>query len=126
MVVPIYYKFVISKTGRKHLRKTTKGWDFLCLWKDGSTTCAPLKDLKESKPVDNAEYVVGGRVSEEATFAWWVTYTLNKRYHIIAKVKARFPKKSHKFGVELSTSVEEVYRLNQKNNNTLWRDAIKK
>ena len=63
MDLPIDYKFVISNTGRKSLRKTTKGWDFLCLWKDGSTTWAPLKDLKESKPVDIVEYVVGNRIS---------------------------------------------------------------
>ena len=47
MAVPIDYKFVVSKTGSKSLRKTTKGWYFLCLWKYGSTTWAPLKDIKE-------------------------------------------------------------------------------
>ena len=52
IAVTIDDKFVVSKTGRKILRKTTKGWDFLCLWKYGSTTWAPLKDIKESKPVD--------------------------------------------------------------------------
>ena len=51
---------------------------------------------------------------------------MKKRDHIIAKVKARFLKNSHKFGVGLPTSVEEAYRIDQKNNNTLWRDAIKK
>ena len=64
MAVPIYEKFVISKTGRKILRKTTNGWDFLCLWKDGGKTWAPLKYLKESNPVDIAEYVVENRISE--------------------------------------------------------------
>ena len=47
MAVLIYDNFSISKTGRKSLRKTTKGWDFLCLWKYGSTMWAPLKHLKE-------------------------------------------------------------------------------
>ena len=119
-------KFIISKTGRKSLRKTTKGWDFLCLWKDGSSTWAPLKDLKESNPVDIAEYVVGNRISEEAAFAWWVPYTLKKRDHIISKVKARFLKKSHKFGVEVPNSVQGAYDLDMKNDNTFWRDAIHK
>ena len=72
------------------------------------------------------EHVVGNRISEEAAFAWWVPYTLKKRDHIIAKFKARFLKKSHKFDVEVPTSVEEAYKLDKKNNNTLWRDAIKK
>ena len=117
---------MLSKTGRKSLRKTTKGWDFLCLWKDGSSTWAPLKDLKESNPVDIAEYVVGNRISEEAAFAWWVPYTLKKRDHIISKVKVRFLKKSHKFGVEVPNSVQGAYDLDMKNNNTFWRDAIHK
>ena len=126
MAVPIYEKFVVSKTGRKSLRNTTKGCGFLCLWKDGGTTCSPLKDLKESNPVDIAEYVVGNRISEEAAFAWWVPYNLNKRDHIISKVKARLLKKSNKFGVEVPTSVEEGYKLSKNNNNTLFRDAVKK
>ena len=68
---------------------------------------------------------LGNRISEESAFAWSVPYTLKKRYHIIAKVKPRFLKNSH-FGVEVPTLVKEAYRLGQKNNNTLWRDAIKK
>ena len=126
MDVPIYDKFVISKNGRKILSKATKGWDFLCLRKHGSTTWAPLKDLKELNPVDIAEYVVGNRISEESAFAWRVPYTLKKRYHIIAKAKARFLKRYHKFSVGVPTSVEEAYILYQKNSTTLWRDAIKK
>ena len=70
MAVPIYDKFVVSNTRRKSLRKTTKGWYFLCLWKHGIKTWAPQKDPKESNPVDIAEYIVGNRISEEAAFAW--------------------------------------------------------
>ena len=124
--IPIDYKCIISKTGKKSLRKTTKGWDFLCLWKDVSSTWAPLKDLKDSSPVDVAECVVGNMISKEAAFDWWMPYTLKKRDHIISKVKARFLKKSHKFGVEVSTSVEKSYELDKKNGNTLWCDAIQK
>ena len=76
MTVPIYEKFLVSDTGSKSLRNTTKGWNFLYLWKYCSTTWAPLKDLKDSNHVDIVEYVVGNRISEEAAFAWWVPYTL--------------------------------------------------
>ena len=75
--------------------------------------------------MDIAEYVVENTISEESAFAWWVPYTLKKRGHIIAKVKARFLKNYHKFGVEVPTSVKEAYKLNQKNSNTLLREAIK-
>ena len=62
ITVSIDDKFVVSKAVRKSLRKINKGWDILCLWKYGSTTWAPLKYLKESNPVDIAEYVVGNRI----------------------------------------------------------------
>ena len=51
---------------------------------------------------------------------------MKKQDQIIAKVKARFLKKYHKLGVEVPTSAEEAYRLDKKNNNTLWCDAINK
>ena len=89
-------KHIITKPGFKSLRKTTRGWDFLCMWKDGSTTWTPLKDLKESNPVDVFEYVIGNRISEETAFSWWVSYILKKRDRIISKVKASYLNKPYK------------------------------
>jgi hypothetical protein len=43
----MYYKH-----GVKRIRRTTKGWVLLLQWKDGSTTWFPLKDLKESNPIE--------------------------------------------------------------------------
>jgi hypothetical protein len=43
---------------RKHLRKTTHGWHLRVLWKDGMTSWERLVDLKESNPVEVAEYAV--------------------------------------------------------------------
>ena len=34
--------------------------------------------------------------------------------------------KTHKFGIEIPRSVEHAYRLDERNGNTYWRDAIKK
>ena len=126
MDVPLYNKVLVSKTGRKVLRKTTKRLDFLSLWIDGSIMLAQLKDLKESDPVGISKYVIGNIISEEGAFALWVPYILKKRDNIIVKAKARFLNKSHKFGVEVPTSVKEAYKLDKENNNTLWREAIKK
>ena len=72
------------------------------------------------------EYVVGNRIDEEYAFAWWVCYTLKKRDNIITKAKARFIKKSHKFDVEVPTLDKEAYRLDLKNNKTIYHDGIKK
>ena len=44
-------EYINTKRGRK-LRKSTIGWDMLVLWRDGSTSWIPLKQLKESHPVE--------------------------------------------------------------------------
>jgi hypothetical protein len=51
------------------MRRTTKGWQLLLQWKDGSNTWIPLKDLKESNPVDVAEYAVANKLVHEPAFA---------------------------------------------------------
>jgi DeoR/GlpR family transcriptional regulator of sugar metabolism len=57
------------------------------LWKDSSTSWEPLKDLKESDPVQVAEYVVANKLVSEPAFTWWVPFTLKKRDRIIWKLK---------------------------------------
>ena len=48
--------FITTKTGTKCHHKTTKGWEILIQWKDGGTSCASLKDIKESYPVQVTQY----------------------------------------------------------------------
>ena len=52
-------------------RRTTKGWQLLVQWKDGSTSWTPLKDLKESNPIEVAEYAVANKIADEPVFTWW-------------------------------------------------------
>ena len=118
--------YVVTKRGNRKLRKTTIGWDFKILWKDGSTTWLPLRELKESNPVEIAEYVKAHDLVHEPAFIWWVPYTLRKRDMIIAAVNARVTKSTHKYGVRVPQSVEEAFRLDKANGNTLWRDALAK
>ena len=73
--------------GRRKPRKTTEGWELLVLWSDGSKTWIPLKYLKESNPVDVADFAVAENLQEEPAFAWWVPFTLRKRDAIISAVK---------------------------------------
>ena len=49
-------KYAQTKNGRDHLRKTTKGWELLIKWKDKSESWIKLADMKESHPVEVAEY----------------------------------------------------------------------
>jgi hypothetical protein len=49
--------------GRQHQRKTTKGWKLCVQWKDGTTTWKKLADLKESYPVEVAEYAIVNKIN---------------------------------------------------------------
>ena len=46
----------ITVNNRNHHRKTTKGWTLCVEWKDGSSSWERLADLKESYPIQIAEY----------------------------------------------------------------------
>ena len=74
--------------GRKLEKKTTKGWHLCVEWRDGTTSCETLSSLKESFPVEVAEYSVTAGISEEPAFKWWANTVLKKRNQIILKVKS--------------------------------------
>jgi hypothetical protein len=70
--------FMTTRTGTRRRRETTVGWEMLVQWKDLCTTWVSLKDMKESYPIQIAEYTVQARVAEGPAFAWWVAYMLKK------------------------------------------------
>ena len=113
-------------TGRKRPRKTTQGWDLLVLWSDGNQSWIPLKFLKESNPVDVADFAVARGIADEPAFSWWVPYTLRKRDIIISAVKARARRVTHKYGIELPRSVAHAMELDEKNGNKFWTNALAK
>ena len=81
--------FITTGTGMRRRHETTIGWELLAQWKDGSTNWISLNDLKESYPVQTAEYAVVAKIAMEPAFAWWVPHTLKKRNRIISKVKSK-------------------------------------
>ena len=54
------------------------GWDLCVEWRDGSTDWVPLKELKESNPVQVAEYAVVNDLANLPAFRWWVRDTLKR------------------------------------------------
>ena len=80
--------FIMSHNGGRRRKQTTRGWEILLQWKDGSYTWETMKDVKGSYPVQLAEYVHQRKVSEKPAFAWWVPHVLKKRNRIISKVKS--------------------------------------
>ena len=107
------------------MRKTTVGLKFNIKWRDGTTKWVSLKDLKESNPIKVAEYVTACDIEEEPAFAWWVPYTLRKRYRNIASVNSRVRKSSHKYGIEIPTSIKHAEDIDHINKSTFRQDAIK-
>ena len=118
--------YITTKSGQQRLRHSTTGWKFEVLWKDGSSQWVPLKELKASNPIELAEFAVANGIDDEAAFKWWVPFTLRKRDRIISSVNSRVRKVSHKYGIEIPSSIKEAYALDTKNGNSFWRDAINK
>jgi hypothetical protein len=119
--------FLPNGTGSNPSRKiTTRGWELLCNWKDGSSDWVRLSDIKESHPVQVAQYAVGAKIDDEPAFAWWVPYVIRKKDRIIAKTKNRYWKRTHKYGVRLPKTVAEALQIDRDTGTDYWRKAIEK
>ena len=118
--------FITSSNGTRRRRETTKGWEVLVAWRDGSTTWNALKDVKDSYPVELAEFAIDQRIDDEPAFAWWVPFVLKKKARIIAKIKSTYWSRTHKYGIRIPKSVREAIEIDNQNNNTLWWDALMK
>ena len=117
---------IVGKNGNKHKKKTTIGWEFLTRWKDDSQDWLSLKEMKDSNPLETTEFAVARNLQEEPAFALWVGDVLKTRNRIINKVKSRYWKTTHKFGIEIPKTVEEAFMIDQRNQNDFWRLAIEK
>ncbi|KAI2505807.1 Reverse transcriptase (RNA-dependent DNA polymerase) [Fragilaria crotonensis] len=91
----------VNQYGVKRQKQTTRGWELLIQWKDGSTDWVALKDFKESYPVELAQYAVDRAIDDEPAFAWWVSYVLKKQKRILQKIKtkSKYWSRTHKYGV---------------------------
>jgi hypothetical protein len=94
--------------GRRFQKKTTKGCKLCVEWKDGTTTWEPLSLLKESNPVEVAEYAKAHDLVKDPAFSWWVSHTLKKHDAIISAVKKRYWKQTHKYGIQCQSPLKEA------------------
>ena len=74
--IPISYGMNRFHNGNMVPKKTTRGWDLLVEWKDGSSSWIPFKDFKAPNPVELAKYAAEKRLDVEPAFRWWVIYVL--------------------------------------------------
>ena len=82
--------YILTRSSQRQWKCTTHGWDHLCELGDGTTTWIPLKDLKESMPVQVMEYAIANKITKEPAYAWWVRNVLRCCDCIIGKVKSQY------------------------------------
>jgi hypothetical protein len=83
-------------------------------------------DLKESNPVEVAEYAVVNSFLDAHAFVWWAPQVLKKRSRIIFIVAMHYHKRTHEFGIEVPKSWDDCVRIDKENDSTLWQDAVRK
>ena len=115
--------YIVTKRGQKKIWKTTVRWKLLVQWRDQSESWFHLKDLKESNSIEVAEFYKARGIAEEPDFAWGVPYTMQKRDIILSAIKSRICKSTHKYGIDIPTSIDHVHGLDKENGNNFWRDA---
>jgi hypothetical protein len=108
------------------IRKTTKGWHLCVEWKDGKISWERLAELKESNPIEVAEYAMTKNLHYEPAFSWWVPHVMKNRNIIIAAAIKRYHKHTHKFVIQVPKTWDEAVKLDEGNGNTLWQDTIRK
>jgi hypothetical protein len=89
---------------------TTEGWELCVQWANGTPSWLPLQ--------------VTRGIENEPAFRWWVNKTLHKVDFWVMKVKTRYHKRTHKYGIELPKTVKDALDIDARNGNTLWIEAI--
>ena len=124
--IPINEGFTITRNGIRLEKKTTRGWKLLVEWKDGSSTWVPLVELKDSNPIEVAEYAVANQIDHKPAFAWWVNTVLSQQQRIISKVQKKYWRTTHKYGIKLPHTAIEALKIDVKTNTNHWSRAIEK
>ena len=118
--------FCTTRSGQQRPKITTKGWFLKVEWKDGTTSWLPLSEVKNSNPIELAEYAIMSKIENEPAFRWWVPTTLRKRDKMVSKVKSKYWRTEQKFGIKLPHSVEEALRFDKETGTDYWQRAIEK
>jgi len=97
--------FITSFNGNWHKKKTTKEWDICVEWHNGTTSWV-LKDVKQSSPLELADYAVANGMAEQPAFS--------------NRIKSKYWRTSHKFGIKIPKSVEHALSIGQDNGTDYW------
>ena len=127
VAIPKDKGFFENANGTKKPVITTKGWDIQVRWRDQSSNWIPLAEIKESNPIEVAEFAVASGHADEPAFKWWVHKVLKRRDRMISRLKTQRCRKGRmKFGIDVPGDVAEAMKLDAANGNSLWLDSITK
>ena len=57
--------------------------------------------MKNSYPLEVADYAFANNIDHEPAYAWWVPHAIKKRRSTINKVKSKYWERSHKYGIKI-------------------------
>ena len=66
--VPMTDKCMITKSGQRHMRKTSEGWKLLVRFQDSTEQWIPFPVLKETNPVEVAEFPMAIGIDDQPVF----------------------------------------------------------
>ena len=116
----------ITSAGNPVAKRTTRGWKLMMEWTDGSMDWVKLSEVKEAYPVQLAEYAMANSIAHGPAFKWWVHKVFKRKERIIKKVRSKYWRTTHKFGIEVPKSVEEAYEIDRITGTSHWTRAIEK
>ena len=109
-----------------HAKTTTRGWTFKVEWKGGFFKWVPLVDLKYFNPVEISEYAMAKKIQEKPALKWWVKDVLRRKNLIISKVKTRYWRKTHNFGIRNPKMAKEALDIDKATGTNFWELVIQK
>lgn len=124
--VSIENGYDISKNGNRTPKRTMVSWELLVQWCKGSSDWVALKDLKDTNPIELAEYAMANKISAEPAFKCWGPFSLQKQKRIISKTKSKYRRTTHKYGIRVPKTAVEALRLDKINGNDYWESSLKK
>ena len=65
-------------------------------------------------------------ISDERAFKWWVKDNFRHRYRIISKVKSKYWRTSHNFGIRFPKTIKEAYYIDRQSGTDFWIKDISK
>jgi hypothetical protein len=92
------------------------------MWNDNSTSWHQLADIKNSLPMQLAQYAISHKLDKETDFKWWIKPTLKHQDHFLKALKSKYSSRTHKFGIRVPTSVEEALAIDKETNTTYCED----